>query len=147
MRNGPVAGCVFARGGRPARRRVFLVFAQESMLLMDSPVMTIDVAHPPLGAKALDAALLEAWGIVRNSSRLRILKIVHGYGSSGVGGTMRQEVRNWAFANRRRFKGVIEGEECNLNRELTQTLRMEVGNFDDSDLSAGNAGITVIWVK
>ena len=147
MRNGPVAGFLFARGGRPARRLMFLEFAQEILLLMDSPVMTIDVAHPPLGAKALDAALLDAWGIVRNSSRLRILKIVHGYGSSGVGGTIRQEVRNWAFANRRRFKGIIEGEEYNLNQELTQALRMEVGNFYDSDLSAGNAGITVIWVK
>ena len=147
MRNGPVAGFLFAHGGRPARRLMFQEFAQEILLLMDSPVMTIDVDHPPLGAKELDAALLDAWGIVRNSSRLRILKIVHGYGSSGVGGTIRQEVRNWAFANRRRFKGVIEGEEYDLNRELTQTLRMDVGNFDDSDLSAGNAGITVIWVK
>ena len=113
----------------------------------ESPVFTIDAAHPPRHPDEVEDELLHAWGRVRNSSSLRILKIIHGYGSGGKGGSTREVVRNWAFRNRGKFKQVIDGEEYRLYNAATQELRQQVGTFADADLDAGNSGITIVWVK
>ncbi len=109
-------------------------------------VYTVDVAHPPLHPDRVEEQLRAAWQKVRNSPSLHILKIIHGYGSTGQGGSTRTVVRNWAFAHRKRFRAVINGEEYTLFDRATQHMRGEVGSYDDPDLTAGNAGILVIWV-
>jgi len=110
-------------------------------------VRTIDVAHPPRRPDETEEKILQAWGEVRNSSSLRILKIIHGYGSSGKGGTTREVVRNWLFRNRGKFRGVIEGEEYNVYNVVVQEMRRVVGQFPDPDLDAGNQGMTIAWVR
>jgi hypothetical protein len=114
---------------------------------MNSPFFTIDLAHPPRQPAAVEAELLEAWKEVRNSGTYRVLKVIHGYGSSGTGGTTRTTVRNWAYAHRKRFRGVIQGEQFNLLDPGTQALRREIGDFGDPDLFNENSGITVIWIR
>lgn len=114
---------------------------------MQSPILTIDVAHPPRHPDEVEDELLHAWGRVRNSSSLRILKIIHGYGSGGKGGSTKEVVRNWAFRNRGKFKRVVDGEEYRLHDAATQELHQQVGSFADADLDAGNSGITIVWVK
>ena len=112
---------------------------------MTSPVLVLDVAHPPRHADEVERELLDAWSRVRNSSALRILKVIHGYGSSGRGGSTKDTVRNWVFRHRSKFKSVIEGESLNVYHATTQELIKEVGSFagEDSD----NPGMTIIWVK
>ncbi len=112
-----------------------------------SPILTIDVAHPPRKPDAVEEELLNAWSRVRNSSSLRILKIIHGHGSSGKGGSTKETVRNWAFRNTTRFRAVIEGEQYSLYNAATQELRKEVGDYDDPDLRQANSGITIIWIR
>lgn len=112
---------------------------------MRSPLLLLDVAHPPRSADRVEQELLEAWGTVRNSIGLRILKVVHGYGSSGKGGSTKETVRNWIFRNRSKFKSVIEGENFNLYHVATQDLIKEVGSCPAEDRD--NPGITIIWVK
>jgi hypothetical protein len=112
-----------------------------------TPILTIDVAHPPRSAAAVERDLLDAWNQVRNSPGLRILKIIHGHGSSGKGGSTRLVVRNWAFQNRERFRAVIEGEAYEVFDEQTAALRTTVGQVPDSDLGSGNPGITIVWIK
>ena len=112
-----------------------------------SPVLTLDVAHPPRHPDVVEQDLLDAWQKVRSSPHLFVLKIVHGYGSSGTGGRTRETVRNWAFRQRSRFIAVIPGEEYDLFHEDTARLRKEIGAFSDADMDSPNPGITVIWVK
>jgi len=114
---------------------------------MNSPLLIIDLAHPPRPPATVEQELLDAWNDVRNSSALRALKVIHGYGSSGRGGRTKELVRNWIFRNRSKFIAVIEGEEYGLYDRGTQELRKALGNFPDSDLDAGNAGVTVVWIK
>ncbi len=59
-----------------------------------SLMLTIDVAHPTRRPDEAEEDLLEAWSQVRNSSSLHILKIIHGYGSSGKGSATKELVRN-----------------------------------------------------
>jgi hypothetical protein len=112
-----------------------------------SVLLTVDVAHPPCPPGDVEELLLQAWGRVRNSATLRVMKIIHGYGSSGRGGTTRDVVRNWAFSRRTRFRMVINGEDYDVSDPPTQELRREVGAYDDPDLHGANPGITIVWVK
>lgn len=113
---------------------------------MSSPVYTIDLAHPPHHPDRVEEELQYAWQKVRNSSSLHLLKIIHGYGSSGRGGSTRTLVRNWAFRNRSRFRSIISGEEYTLFNNATQDMRRAIPSFDDPDIVHGNPGILVIWV-
>lgn len=110
-------------------------------------VMTVDVGHPPRSAARVEEDLQEAWSGARNAPGVRLLKVVHGYGSRGTGGSTRDVVRNWVFRHRARFRGVIEGERYTLFAEETRAMRLAVGAYADSDLAAGNPGITVIWLR
>ena len=112
-----------------------------------SPILTLDVAHPPLPPDQVEAMLLESWSRIRNSKTLRVLKLIHGYGSSGKGGSTRELIRNWAFRHRSKFRNVIEGEAYHLNSPPVQEMRKELGAFNDMDLQNPNHGITVLWVK
>lgn len=111
------------------------------------PILTVDVAHPPRHPDIVEQQLVEAWSKVRNSSTLRILKIVHGHGSTGKGGSTKDVVRNWAFRTRTRFKAIIEGEGYSVYDVDTQEMRREVGLYGDVDLEKGNPGITIVWIK
>ena len=114
---------------------------------MSSPLSTVDISHPPMHPDKVEAALLDAWGSVRNDPGLRVLKIIHGYGSGGRGGSSRDVVRNWAFRQRGRFRRIIYGEDYALLDAPTQEMLKEVGQYRDRDLTMRNPGITIIWVK
>lgn len=108
---------------------------------------TVDVAHPPMPPDQVEAALLDAVGVVRNAPALRVLKIIHGHGSSGRGGSTKDVVRNWLFRQRSRVREVIEGEKYDLFDSATREMRAEAGNYADPDLGNANPGITIVWVK
>jgi len=114
---------------------------------MTSPILTIDVAHPPRSSDAVEAELLDAWTQIRNSGSLHVVKIIHGYGSTGKGGSTKAFVQNWAFHHKTKFKRVIDGTHYNLYDNDTQEMRKEVGQYTDPDLQRSNPGVTVIWVK
>jgi hypothetical protein len=112
-----------------------------------SLLYTIDVAHPFRHPDKVEEDLMQAWSQVRNSPSLRVLKIVHGYGSHGKGGATRECVRNWVFRNRSKFRTIINGEDYSLYSAMIVELRRELGDYQDHDLNAANGGITVVWVK
>lgn len=115
--------------------------------LGDDCVRVVDVAHPPLRPDAVEDLLMREWGVVRNSAQWRVIKVIHGYGSSGRGGSTRETVRNWSSRMGGKFLAVIAGEEYSMFHPETQAMRRAVGAVDDSELEAGNKGITYLWVR
>lgn len=110
-------------------------------------LLTVDIAHPPRSQERAEHELTEAWRHVRNSPTLRVLKIVHGHGSSGKGGTLRTVARNWAYRHRSRFLRIIDGERYSPFDPDTRDLLQGVGDFPDGDRGVDNPGILIIWVK
>jgi hypothetical protein len=90
---------------------------------------------------------MDAWQKIRNSRDLRVLKIIHGHGSTGKGGATREVVRNWTFRQRGKFVAVIPGEEYTLFDDDAARMRKDIGAFPDPDLGFPNPGITLVWVK
>lgn len=77
----------------------------------------------------------------------RIIKVVHGYGSKGVGGSIFSAVRNYAAKQKNigKIKGYLTGEEWSISNEKTQKLLFSLSNFNgDCDLGCRNPGITII---
>jgi len=79
--------------------------------------------------------------------QLGILKVVHGYGSRGVGGDIRPAVqrRLQDLVQDGQIRGCMFGENWSKADEATwRVLRDRPELKKDSDLGRGNQGITVI---
>lgn len=83
-------------------------------------------------------------------ARVRVLKIIHGYGSSGKGGKLCVGLRR-SFALRKRegaIREFIPGEEFSIFDARTLKLVEEVPEVrGDPDLNATNEGVTVLWLR
>lgn len=110
-------------------------------------IKTIDIAHPPIKAEVAEDILSNEIKNIRNGSDIRVIKIIHGYGSTSNKSILKDTIKNWCFRNKDRFLAIIDGEEYNIFDTNTQKMRKSCGQVDDTDLGAGNKGITLIWVK
>jgi hypothetical protein len=81
---------------------------------------------------------------------VRVLKVIHGYGSSGRGGTLRLGLRR-SFALRKKeglLKSFILGEDFSIFNEPTLALLEAVPELrGDPDLNATNEGMTLLWLS
>ena len=85
-------------------------------------------------------------GLARQQ-KLKLLKIIHGYGSKGVGGDIKISVqaRLQELTRDAQIRGCIYGENWSRSDELTwKLLRSDPTLKDDQDLSRPNPGITII---
>lgn len=76
-----------------------------------------------------------------------LLKVIHGYGSSGVGGDIRIAVqkRLYKLAETGQIRGCIFGENWARSDEVTwHLLQKHSALKSDPDLGRGNQGITVV---
>ena len=108
---------------------------------------SMDIAHPPFRVIEAENVLNETLWMIKVSASLRGMKIIHGYGKSGKGGSLKEAVLNWAYRNKNRIRGAIAGEQYSVHHQLTQEMRLACGQVPDSDLDTGNPGMTIIWVK
>lgn len=79
--------------------------------------------------------------------RITAIKIIHGYGSSGVGGRLRVELRKYFERQKRsgKIKGFIAGEDWSIfNKDAIAFLDKCSELRKDSDLNRSNNGITII---
>jgi hypothetical protein len=79
--------------------------------------------------------------------RVRVAKLIHGYGSTGVGGALRQAIRKSLLL--RKKEGVIAeaifGEKWDIFQIATQRVLQRCPELSkDSDLQRCNPGITII---
>lgn len=77
---------------------------------------------------------------------VRIIKIVHGYGSGGVGGALKESIRK--SLNYRKKDGEVEdiiyGERFNRNNEnIQRVIKSFPALCSDSDYNRNNEGITI----
>ena len=77
----------------------------------------------------------------------KAVKVIHGYGSSGVGGTLRIALQATlhAAAQRGELELVICGENWRVSDEQAWPLLQAYPEWkEDSDLGRGNRGVTVV---
>ncbi len=85
-------------------------------------------------------------GVARQQKHL-LLKVVHGYGSTGAGGDIRIAVqkRLYELAEGGQIRGCIFGESWSKSDETTwRLLQSQPDLKSDSDLGRRNAGITIV---
>jgi hypothetical protein len=76
-----------------------------------------------------------------------LLKVVHGYGSTGAGGDIRIAVqkRLYELVEAGQIRGCIYGESWSKSDEATwRLLQAQPELKSDSDLGRRNAGITIV---
>lgn len=81
---------------------------------------------------------------------VRVLKVIHGYGSSGKGGTLCHGLRK-SFVLRKKegvIKDFVPGERFSIFDPATLAMLEAVPSLrGDPDLNATNEGVTLVWLK
>ncbi len=78
---------------------------------------------------------------------VRVLTLIHGYGSSGKGGVIREECRKALdyMRNRKEICDFLPGEECSSKSGPVKALVRRFPQLgDDRNLKIPNPGITVV---
>src|SRR6266404_386040 len=81
---------------------------------------------------------------------VKVLKVIHGYGSSGTGGKLCIGLRK-SFGLRKKegiIKDFIPGEDFSIFNETVLNLLEAVPELrGDPDLGTTNEGVTILWLK
>jgi len=89
---------------------------------------------------------------IRQAKRngVRVLKVIHGYGSSGTGGRLGVGLRK-SFALRKKEGVIVDyvpGEDFSIFQAKTMALLEAVPELKgDPDLNQANEGISVLWLR
>jgi hypothetical protein len=110
------------------------------------PIKTINLKSgmPPVN-EALQR--LERTLALARKDNTKLLKFVHGYGSSGAGGEIRIAVQRTLveMAAAGKIRGCIFGEYWSTSDDAAwQLLKAHPGLKNDPDLGRGNHGITIV---
>jgi hypothetical protein len=90
-----------------------------------------------------ERVLDEALRSTQLSGSTRVIRVIHGYGSGGKGGTLRTTVRNWAFRRRERIRMVIPGEEYSpLDPTVGRVL--QEGGISLPEMGPSDPGVTFL---
>ena len=104
------------------------------------------------GFPSLDEARRRVLEQLRQARReqVRVLKIIHGYGSTGRGGKLCVGLRK-SFALRQReglLRAFVPGECFSIfNPVVLEFLDAVPEVRGDPDLNAANEGVTILWLK
>lgn len=112
----------------------------------DSTINTINLkADMPLVSEALQR--LETELAAAAKKKIMVLKLIHGYGSTGAGGDIRIAVqkRLMELMQSGRIRGCIFGEDWSKsNEEAWRLVQANAHLKTDPDLGRRNQGITIV---
>ena len=101
--------------------------------------------YMPVVSEALQR--LERELALARQQKSKFLKLVHGYGSTGVGGDIRIAVQKRLFELERngQIRGCIFGEDWSKSNDAAwKLLQLHADLKSDSDLGRGNRGVTIV---
>ena len=104
------------------------------------------------GLPTLDEARRLVIEAIKQAKRsgARVLKVIHGYGSSGKGGALCVGLRK-SFGLRKKegvIKDFIAGEDFTIFTDTVLALLEAVPELRvDPDLGATNEGVTIVWLR
>jgi hypothetical protein len=104
------------------------------------------------GLPTLDEARRLVIAEIKQAKRdgARVLKVIHGYGSSGKGGALCIGLRK-SFRLRKKegvIKDFIAGEDFSIFNDMALALVEAVPEVrGDPDLNSTNEGVTILWLK
>ena len=113
---------------------------------------TIRVINVEADLPTLDEARRFVIEEIKRAKRdgVRVLKVIHGYGSSGKGGRLCIGLRK-SFGLRKKegvIKDFVSGEDFSIFNPTTLHLLEAVPELrGDPDLNATNEGVSVLWLK
>ncbi len=101
------------------------------------------------GMPTVDKAVSLLHQEIRNgkSSKKKIIKIIHGYGSSGTGGKIKRAIHKelTAMISDKTITGFIKGEDFSIFDEASRKARTLCPSLGrDSDYGNSNSGITIV---
>jgi hypothetical protein len=112
----------------------------------------IRIYNVEAGMPTLDEARRSVIAEIKRAKRdsVTVLKVIHGYGSSGKGGALCVGLRK-SFGLRKKegvIKNFILGEDYTIFNPTVLALLEGVPELrGDPDLSATNEGVTILWLK
>jgi hypothetical protein len=115
-------------------------------------VSAIRTYNVEAGRPTLDEARRLVIEEVKRARRegVRVLKVIHGYGSSGQGGALCFGLRK-SFRLRKKegaIKDFIAGEDFSIFNGTALALLEAVPELrGDPDMNATNEGVTILWLK
>ncbi len=106
--------------------------------------MNLEEDHPTVnvGLLRLERAISEA-----RRDGVELLKLIHGYGSKGVGGRLKHEAAKAlvTYKHSGKIRAFIAGENFRVSDETTWELLKRAPELkQDRDLGMNNRGITVV---
>jgi hypothetical protein len=123
-----------------------LTQASEIFLIWIAPIKTVNLkSDMPLVREALER--LDRELALARQEKAKLLKLVHGYGSSGAGGEIRIAVqkRLLEITQNGQIRGCIFGENWSKSDDAAwKLLQCHPELKSDSDLGRGNRGITIV---
>ena len=101
------------------------------------------------GMPSVEQARTRLYSEITSAQRsgVKFLKIVHGYGSSGIGGDLRIALQSTLrqMVTKKEIRDCIYGENWRASDERTWELLKRLPELkSDSDLGRGNKGITIV---
>lgn len=92
---------------------------------------------------------LESGLAAARKNGIPVVKIIHGYGSSGVGGTLRFAIRGYLrqMKDRGEIALFVNGESFSQFEERSRALLKKAPELLlDRDLGGGNKGVTLVLI-
>lgn len=113
---------------------------------MKCKVINIEAGMPivEVGQKRLYLEIITA-----RNQRIKALKVIHGYGSHGVGGRLKKGILQFLAAKKKEglVKAFVPGEEFSIFNQTTRDILEQCDDLrKDSDLEKGNPGITIVLI-
>ena len=140
---------------QPGKARQFAGFGTQSAAISKPKIPTEECTIKTLNLKSDMPEVAEALQrmdrelALARQNKLAILKLIHGYGSTGAGGDIRIAVqkRLMEMSQSGQIRGCIFGENWSKSDETTWKLLQSNGSLKtDPDLSRGNRGITIVII-
>ena len=88
--------------------------------------------------------------VTAKNQGIRFLKVIHGYGSSGVGGRLRRGVLEYLAVKKKEgfIKAFVPGEDWSIFSQSARDILEQCNDLrKDSDLENCNSGITIVFIK